>query len=580
MAKQEATQKPGATSNAPGPHCSRTRPATGSAVLLTIVLAALLVIGLAPSMGARAFLPLDPPPDSVSFPVDARSRTGPQPPPSVDVVGLSGVSQSSVVIPDVPAYLWHHGCGPTALGMVIGYWDARGFDALVPGNAQTQTSAVNQVIASEGPASNYSDYCLPLDYYPNLLPDKSEDPVGDEHPDACLADYLHTSQSRYGMYYGVGSINDMVPGVKAYVNALGSGYTMTVGGANVKPNPDQAWNILRGEMDVGRPMVLLVDTEGNDEPDHFVTAIGYDVVNGIRRYACYHTWDTSIHWYDFAPIAKGRPWGVWGYLRFRLTLSTPTPTPTPSAPAIYTLHLPALMRALSQPTATPTLSATPSQSPSPTSTLAATPSQTPSPTPTPDLGWQVILSDGFEGTFPGPWQCYGNPGWGRTNCRQAADTYSVWPAAVGPGAVMPCTEDYPNNLNAWMIYGPFDLTGATAAEVSFQRWQRTEAGYDLFRWMASIDGQNYHGWQSSGDTGGWQVQVLDLSNVPQIGNLCGQPQVWFALSMTSDGSAGDEGVFVDSVVVRKRMGGGLPGQRSLAPPAVCPDCLPVTARAP
>ena len=28
------------------------------------------------------------------------------------------------LIPDVPSYIWHHGCGPTAAGMIIGYWNA------------------------------------------------------------------------------------------------------------------------------------------------------------------------------------------------------------------------------------------------------------------------------------------------------------------------------------------------------------------------------------------------------------------------------------------------------------------------
>lgn len=168
--------------------------------------------------------------------------------------------------------------------------------------------------------------------------------------------------------------------------------------------------------------------------------------------------------------------------------------------------------------------------------------------------WQTILADGFEGSFPGPWQRFGNPSWGRTNCRAGAGSYSVWPAAAGNGAVTPCVNVYPNNLNAWLVYGPFDLSGATAAEVTFRRWQKTEKDYDYFKWLASVDDQLYYGWQSSGNTDGWNSVTFDLSTVPTLGDLRGRSQVWIAFVMQSDGSNGDEGVFVDEVVVRKRIG--------------------------
>ncbi len=93
----------------------------------------------------------------------------------------------SVVIDGVPGYEWRHGCGPTAIGMVIGYHDTHGFDALIPGDASTQTSEVDQAIASErspGDPGHYEDYSLPYDDEgTGLLADRSEDPPGDEHPD-------------------------------------------------------------------------------------------------------------------------------------------------------------------------------------------------------------------------------------------------------------------------------------------------------------------------------------------------------------------------------------------------------------
>ena len=185
-----------------------------------------------------------------------------------------------------------------------------------------------------------------------------------------------------------------------------------------------------------------------------------------------------------------------------------------------------------------------------------TPGATPTPTPTatPTQVWQTVYSDGFEGSFPGSWQRLGNPGWGRTSCKSAAGSYSVWPAADGTGAVTPCVDNYPNNLNAWLIYGPFSLQGATAAEMTFRRWQRSEEGFDFLSWLASIDGQHFYGVQDSGDTGGWASETFDLSDVYILGDLRGSPQVWIAFQFQSEADTNDVGAFVDEVVVRKRVG--------------------------
>jgi len=220
---------------------------------------------------------------------------------------------------------------------------------------------------------------------------------------------------------------------------------------------------------------------------------------------------------------------------------TPTPTRTSSPTATSTPTLPW--------TATPTATSTATPSPTATSTPTLTPT-------VPPAGWQVIFADDFEGSFPGPWERLGNPGWGLATCRSVSGTHSVWPAAAGTGAVTPCVNNYPDNLNAWLIYGPFSLADATAAEFTFQRWLRSEDGYDSLSWMASIDGQQFYGQVDSGDTGGWVSQQFDLSDVYTLGNLCGKPQVWIALLFQSDADTNDQGAFVDDPVIRKKVGAG------------------------
>jgi hypothetical protein len=219
------------------------------------------------------------------------------------------------------------------------------------------------------------------------------------------------------------------------------------------------------------------------------------------------------------------------------------------------LYLPSILKRPAAPPPTATATRTPTRRPIPTAT----------PTATPQDGWQTIFLDDFEGSFPGPWQLWGDPTWDRTDCLAGAQSlsfngqYSVWPAAAGMGSVIPCVDNYPNELNSWLFYGPFDLTDATAAEVSFRFWARTEEDYDHFSWLASTDDQTYYGWEFSGDSGGWMARTIDLSDVSGLGDLRGQPQVWVAFVMESDGSIGYEGAFVDDVVIHKRTTVGATG---------------------
>jgi hypothetical protein len=285
-------------------------------VLVTVLIA---VTGLAAS-ATQAGVPLQQTLQAGASPPDAQSTTGPHPPAGVSVAGaLLDSAAAPLIIPGVPTYVWHHGCGPTAAGMVIGHWDGLGYDALVPGDASTQTAAVNEMIASEGPASNYTDYCLPIDSYPDLFPDLSELPAGDEHADECVADYMDTSQSVRSNRYGWSWFSDVSIALEAYTRqALGpEPYVITEKLYGIWEG-GLSWDRFRAEMDAGRPMVLLVDTNGDGGTDHFVTAVGYDLIGGEPHYACLNTWDHGVHWFEFASIASGQTWGIFGGVTFRI----------------------------------------------------------------------------------------------------------------------------------------------------------------------------------------------------------------------------------------------------------------------
>jgi hypothetical protein len=247
---------------------------------------------------------------------DAQSTTGPFPPRDVDAKGAVISSPEATTLSGVPAYLWHDGCGPTAVGMVFGYWDIHGYDWLIPGDTSTQTSQVNEAISSSlGVHNHYNDYALPIDSSPIMLKDKSEPPVGDEHPDNSIADFMFTSQSFHQNYYGWSWFSDVRNSFLGYFNLVNPpGYNAV----STNLYFSGLWDAFRSEIDAGRPLVFLVDTDGNGQTDHFVTAIGYDEVDGVKKYAALNTWDQSVHWYTFDSLGLTKQWGIFGAITFRI----------------------------------------------------------------------------------------------------------------------------------------------------------------------------------------------------------------------------------------------------------------------
>ena len=168
----------------------------------------------------------------------------------------------------------------------------------------------------------------------------------------------------------------------------------------------------------------------------------------------------------------------------------------------------------------------------------------------------TIFQDGFEGDFPGDWERIPTEDeylWGKRDCRASAGSYSAW--AVGGGTIgytLDCGSNYTDDVETWMVYGPFSLANASAAELTFQMWLNTEQDYDGLSWTASIDGNQFYGYVSSGNTGGWTSKTLDLTAVPTLGDLTGEEEVWIGLIFSSDGSINQpEGAYVDDVVLTK-----------------------------
>ena len=220
-----------------------------------------------------------------------------------------------VYLADVPSYLWQHGCGPTSIGMIVGYWDGKdtAYQSLVAGSAATQTTAVDNAIASgdDGSAgTNVGDYCVPYDDSGSILADKSSTDPGGCHADACIADYMHTSRSADGLRHGWSWTYRTSYGFEGYVESIYSGYEPGCQQYTISDDSDAAdmFGLLRDEILAGHPMGMVVDTNGDGSTDHFVAAIGYDTINGT--YACWDTWSHSVRWQILRPMSTSYTWGV------------------------------------------------------------------------------------------------------------------------------------------------------------------------------------------------------------------------------------------------------------------------------
>ncbi len=163
----------------------------------------------------------------------------------------------------------------------------------------------------------------------------------------------------------------------------------------------------------------------------------------------------------------------------------------------------------------------------------------------------TVLSETFEGAFPGvSWGLSMNPTWGSTGVDKHTGSKSGW---CGGSSLNPA-NGYGNNMDSWMVYGPFSLSGATSASVNFWFKNLSELNKDYFAWFASVDNYNYYGSAVSGNWNSWQSYAFDLSNVYMLGDLRGKSEVWIAFYFTSDDSTSGPaytGAYVDDIVISK-----------------------------
>jgi M6 family metalloprotease-like protein len=170
----------------------------------------------------------------------------------------------------------------------------------------------------------------------------------------------------------------------------------------------------------------------------------------------------------------------------------------------------------------------------------------------------TLMTTGFESSLPSSWEILedgaGDYRWARRDCRSYEGIYSAWGVGGGAdGSILPCGSNYPNYADSFLTYGPFSTEGGVMdGEVKFRMHINSEPGFDYLWVVAGNGGTSEWGYKVSGNSGGWLVGTLDLSNLDGLGSsVIGFPKVWIRFRFSSDYlvSVG-EGAFIDNVVLR------------------------------
>ncbi len=216
-----------------------------------------------------------------------------------------------VLLADVAAYNWYHGCGPTAAGSIFGFWDLHGYANLfvASGAAVYLTSNVQDHISSPEHNAKYDGW---------------DDPSLPVPPKTSIADWFMTSVDPLPDGW---SYQSDAPGAFTGYGAY-RGYNFSAWDKAYGPD-GFTWSAFRGEINAGRPMLFLVDSSGVGETDYFVPVFGYDDrgQDGLW-YVMYTTWsvEETVEWRPFQGMGDEWDWGV-GYATFVQPEGPPVPEP-------------------------------------------------------------------------------------------------------------------------------------------------------------------------------------------------------------------------------------------------------------
>lgn len=216
----------------------------------------------------------------------------------VNTTLVNVVSPTQHVLKDTVEYHWQVGCTPTAVAMVLGYWDRHGYGNLIAGDSSTYNDAVRNAIASP---DHYRDY------YSSYLSEAADaSTTGTMREDNCIADFLYSSRSALGLADGFTYYSFEGVGLHGYATSRGyDGFQTTQwnwGGFSLAD--------IVAEIDAGRPVILSVDSTADGVNDHNIVVFGFDTAT--NKLLVHDGWSSTpdMRWIDFAPAAVGQSFGI------------------------------------------------------------------------------------------------------------------------------------------------------------------------------------------------------------------------------------------------------------------------------
>ncbi len=254
-----------------------------------------------------------------------KTTTGSTPPPgSIETIHSMGgrtaaATNSGSYMLNVPEYDWQHGCSPTATGMIFGYYDLNfGTDLLGGGDPEIQNE-VNEYIAS---IEHYNDYSLPMDSGASGVLDDKSTTGGAHTPDNCIADFYETSWSSEDLTYGATRTNRYVPEIIEFSNWRG--YTLN-NCEKIYWDDGIDFELIKNEIDAGRPILASVDSTGNDAtPDHAITIFAWNDNYNPPLIGIKTTWASNpVKWIEVRPLSEDYSWGIHSIVLIEYDFSPP-----------------------------------------------------------------------------------------------------------------------------------------------------------------------------------------------------------------------------------------------------------------
>ncbi|HNP72669.1 MAG TPA: hypothetical protein PKK15_16235 [Kouleothrix sp.] len=194
------------------------------------------------------------------------------------------------------------------------------------------------------------------------------------------------------------------------------------------------------------------------------------------------------------------------------------------------------------------------------------------------------LNESFEGSWPtSDWQLSdqsssdgGTYLWGKRNCTSHTGQFAIMAHGGGAqGSGKACGSQYPNNLNTWAVYGPVNLSNATAATlyIYIRGHSPSISGCSadgLFIGTSTnstqFSGVGLCGGTTSGSDGNGYTRLgFDLASL--LGKSVNQPQVWIGFVFYSDASGTDIGYTLDDLTLEITTSGGATNTPTATAPA-------------